>query len=150
MVCLHKKRLGRRFQQTCICTCLFIHLFCGLARSGLPGQLINFLLNNIKPSQNAIIYYQKMCSRKVLAHFFQNYWIPVTTYFIRNQKKKNKVYGVFGKNLGQIRSNVVKKRDMGRYQQNKLFVQTPERKFNANISRNATFEGHQSQIFCPI
>ena len=83
-----------------------------------------------------------MCSRKVLAHFFQNYLIPVTTYFIRNQKKKNKVYGVFGKNLGQIRSNVVKKRDMGRYQQNKLFVQTPERKFKANISRNATFEGH--------
>ena len=142
MVCLHKKRLGRRFQQTCICTCLFIHLFCGLARSGLPGQLINFLLNNIKPSQNAIIYYQKMCSRKVLAHFFQNYWIPVTTYFIRNQKKKTKCMGSLGKIWAKLGQMLWKKRDMGRYQQNKLFVQTPERKFKANISRNATFEGH--------
>ena len=48
-------------------TGLFIHLFCWLSRSGLPillTRLGNFCLNNIQPSQNAIIYYRKMCSRK--------------------------------------------------------------------------------------
>ena len=46
-----------------------------------------------------------MCSRKVLAHFFQNYWIPVTTYFIGNQQKKTKWMWSLGKiwaKLGQI------------------------------------------------
>ena len=45
-------------------TCLFIHLFCRLSRSGLPdplAKLANFCLNIIQPSQNAIIYFRKMC-----------------------------------------------------------------------------------------
>ena len=46
---------------------LFIHLSCWLSRSGLPGllsKLANLCLNNMQPSQNAIIHYRKMYSRK--------------------------------------------------------------------------------------
>ena len=38
-----------------MCTCLCIHLFCRLSRSGLPdtlAKLANFFLNNIQPQQH--------------------------------------------------------------------------------------------------
>ena len=73
---------------------------------------------------------------------------------------------VLGQNLGQIRPNVVKKRN-GHYQyigigffhilrgeyflkQKEVVVQIPEWKFNANIARNATFEGCSGPNFCLI
>ena len=62
---------------------------------------------------------------------------------------------VLGQNLGQIRSNVVKKVKKqalsiffhilhGGYllKQKEVVVQTPEWKSKANIARKATFEGH--------
>ena len=78
------------------------------------------------------------------------------TYFIGNQEKITKLGVVFGQNLGQIRSSVVKKvkkpalsvgfshilhREYILKQEVKV-VQASEWKFKANIARNATFEGY--------
>ena len=77
------------------------------------------------------------------------------TFFIGNQQKENKMDVVLGQNLGQIRSNVVKKKKKlalsigfshilhGEYilKQEVVVVQTPEWKLKANIARNATFQG---------
>ena len=72
---------------------------------------------------------------------------------------------VLEENLGQIRSNVVKKKvkklalSIGfshilhrEYilKQEVVVVQTPEWKFKANIARNATFEGCLGPNFCQI
>ena len=76
------------------------------------------------------------------------------TYFVGNQQEKPKCG--LGINLGQIRSNVVKKSKEtgiinscfhilhGGYllKQKELVVQTLELEFKANMARNATFEGY--------
>ena len=71
---------------------------------------------------------------------------------------------VLGQNLGQIRPNVVKKVKKqalsisffhilhGEYllKQKVVVVQIIEWKFNANIARNSTLEGHLWPNFCQI
>ena len=55
---------------------------------------------------------QKWQFLEVLAKKVQNYWITINplTYFIGNQQKNpNKMGVVLGQNLGQIRSDVIKK-----------------------------------------
>ena len=78
--------------------------------------------------------------------------------------KKVKVGVILGENLGQIKPNDVKKVQkkalsidffpilQGEYllKQKLVIVQTPEGKFNANIPRNATFEGYLESNFCLI
>ena len=73
-ICLHQKKLGRRFNQTCMCACLLLQLFCLFSRSGLPDPLVkpvNFCLNSIQSLKNTIIYYQKIYSRKFYSASFK-------------------------------------------------------------------------------
>ena len=79
--------------------------------------------------------------------------------------KKIKLGVTFGQNLGQIRSNVVKKVKKQAFsisffnvlhgeeyllKQKVVVVQILELKFKANIARNATFEGRLGPNVCPI
>ena len=74
---------------------------------------------------------------------------------LETSKKKLKMDVVFGQNLGQIRSNVVKKsKETGiinrffsyfaqgiHFKARRVVIQTPGWKFKANIARNAIFQG---------
>ena len=93
-------------------TCLFIHLFCRLARSGLPGQLIKtcqFLAKQYKAITKCHYILSKNVFKEGFSTFFSELLDSSYNIFYWKPAEKNKVDVVFGKNLGQIRSNVVKK-----------------------------------------
>ena len=89
--------------------------------------------------------------------------IESSSIFYWKSGKKNQSWFGFGKNLGHIRSIVVKKsKETGisnkfflyftwgveyLLKQKVVVVQTPEWKFKANIARNTTFEGLWGKIF---